>query len=92
MPEKRSAPHPAARLRELIPHGMTVTDLAKHLGVDRVSISMLLNKRRGVSIDMARRLGRAFGTSSRYWMELQLDYDLDHNGRDIHVEPLAALV
>lgn len=82
------AQHPAVRLRELIPEGMTVTDLAKHLGVGRVSMSELLNERRSVSLEMAMRLGRAFGTRTRYWLDLQLDYDLEHAPTNPDVKPL----
>ena len=83
-----AAEHPAVHIRKLIPDGMTVTSLAKHLGVNRVSMSMLLNERRGVSVEMSMRLARAFRTSSRHWLDLQLDYDLAHAPPCPPVRPL----
>ena len=37
---------------------------------------MLLNERAGVSPDMAIRLSKAFGSSARVWLGLQMAYDL----------------
>jgi len=57
--------HPGEILRETINPalGMTIKDVAAHLGVSRAALSELVNERRSVSLDMARRLGAAFGTA-----------------------------
>lgn len=71
-------PHPGEYLREdIMPSlSMTVTDLASHLGVGRVAISNLIHERYGISMDMAARLGQAFGQSTRFWATLQFEHDL----------------
>ena len=78
--EKRGLPpsHPGAYLREdILPAlGMTITDLAKHLGVSRTALSQVVNEKHDVSVIMAQRLGQAFGTGSRFWIALQMHYDL----------------
>ena len=73
-------PHPGEYLREdILPAlNMTVTVLAKHLHVTRQSLSELINGRRDVSVQMAIRLGRAFENGARFWMALQMQYDLWH--------------
>ena len=71
-------PHPGEYLREdIVPAlNMTVTDLADHLGVSRASLSELIHCKRGVSIQMAIRLGQAFQTGARFWVALQGQHDL----------------
>jgi addiction module HigA family antidote len=72
--------HPGEILREtIIPAlGMTIKDVAAHLGVSRAALSELVNEKRSVSLDMARRLGAAFGNGARFWLALQMQYDLWH--------------
>ena len=74
----KNPPHPGRIVRQecLEPLGLTVTDAAKALGVSRNALSELLNKRRGISPEMAIRLSKAFGSSPAVWAGLQLDYDL----------------
>ena len=55
---------------------MTVAQLAAHLGVTRATLSDLLNERKDVSHTMAIRLGKAFRNGTRFWLALQLQYDL----------------
>ena len=55
---------------------MTVTQAAEHLGVGRAAVSALVNERAAVSIEMAHRLAKAFGSSADHWMRMQLAYDL----------------
>jgi len=87
-------PHPGEVLKEdVLPEfGMTVEAFARHLGVKRASISELVNEKRSVSQDMAVRLGKALRTGTRYWLALQLQYDLWRLERDrapkISVAPL----
>lgn len=70
--------HPGEYLKEdILPAlGMSVTDLAAHLRVSRPSISELINQRRGVSTNMAIRLGQAFRNGARFWLALQMQHDL----------------
>ena len=73
-------PHPGehVRLTCLEPLGLSVTNAAMALGVSRQALSSLLNARAGISPVMAIRLSKAFGSSARHWMQLQMNYDLWH--------------
>ena len=73
-------PHPGEYLREdILPAlGMTVTELAQRLNVSRPTLSELVNCKRGVSTQMAIRLGQAFETGARFWVALQGQYDVWH--------------
>lgn len=85
-------PHPGAYLRaDILPAlNMTIKDLAEHLGIARASLSELLNEKRSVSLEMAQRLGRAFGNGTRFWLALQLQYDVWHAERKpkFNVQPI----
>ena len=74
----RRPTHPGATLREdVLPAlGMTQTELARRLGVSRLTVSELLHERRAVSPDMAMRLGKLLGTSPESWLRMQLAVDL----------------
>ena len=77
----------------LEPLGLSVTAAAGHLGVSRQSPSELINERAGVSVDMAIRLTKAFGSSPETWLGLQMAYDLWQARRridDIKVERIEA--
>lgn len=75
---QRKPTHPGEMLREdFIPdYGLTVTGLAEAIGVSRQSVNELLRERRGVSAEMALRLGRLFGNSPEFWLNAQLAVDL----------------
>ena len=53
-----------------------MTEVAKGLGVTRQALSNLINRKAGISIDMAIRLTKAFGSSPETWFGLQMAYDL----------------
>ena len=71
-------PHPGEIIKEFCiePLGLTVTDAAGSLGVTRKTFSALLNRRSGISPEMALRLSKVFGRSPEGWLKLQLQYDL----------------
>ena len=71
-------PHPGGLVRRqcLEPPGLSVTRAAEGLGVTRQALSELVNERVGVSIDMAIRLSKAFGSTPETWLGLQVAYDL----------------
>lgn len=79
---KRGMPptHPGEILRLLYlePLGINQAEAADHLGVARKTLSMLLNGHQGISAEMALRLAKAFNTTPRIWLNLQLTYDLWH--------------
>jgi addiction module HigA family antidote len=71
-------PHPGLILKDLfMPRtGSTLTELATRLNVSRRSISQIVNESRPITVDMANRLARAFGTSAQLWLNLQRDVDV----------------
>lgn len=71
-------PHPGGIVRRqcLEPLGLSVTEAAKGLGITRQALSDFLNEKAGVSVDMAIRLSKAFGSSPETWLALQAAYDL----------------
>lgn len=70
--------HPGPWLKAEIvePHGMTVTDVAGHLGVSRQNMSALLNGHASLSAMMALRFEKAFGISAETMLRMQAGYDL----------------
>ncbi|CDG00415.1 Putative Addiction module antidote protein HigA family [Avibacterium paragallinarum JF4211] len=74
-------PHPAEVIKEdILPElGLTVTQAAKQLGVNRVTFSRLLNGKSAISAEMALRLHAWLGENSpspESWLHQQADYDL----------------
>ena len=71
-------PHPGEIVRHecLEPLGLTVTRAAEGLGVTRQTISDLVNERSRISVEMAVRLSKAFGSTPETWLRLQAAYDL----------------
>jgi addiction module HigA family antidote len=87
--------HPGALIKEMCIEGtgLSVTEVAHKLGVDRTTLSRLLNSHIGISPEMAVRLSLALNTSSEMWMNLQRDYDLwkaEKKRPHLHVEKLIA--
>lgn len=83
--------HPGEILREHM--GQTsVTKLASHLRISRVTLSRLLNGSAGISAEMALKLSEALGTSPELWLNLQTQYDLWQASRSKRkrIAPLAA--
>ena len=60
----------------LEPLGLSVTGAAKGLGVTHQALSRLVNGRAGISVDMAVRLSKAFGSSPETWLHMQTANDL----------------
>jgi len=75
---QRRPVHPGEMLREdfMPDYGLTVSGLADALGVSRQSVNELVRERRAVSPEMALRLGRLFGNSPAFWLNLQRAVDL----------------
>ena len=60
----------------LEPLGLSVTRAAEGLGVTRQALSDLVNENAAVSIEMAIRLSKAFGSNPETWLGMQMAYDL----------------
>jgi len=80
MPKKNQPPvHPGEILLEefLIPMGISQYRLAREISVPPRRINEIVHGKRAVTADTALRLSRYFGTSDRFWLNLQVRYDLE---------------
>ena len=68
-------PHPGEVLREFLPDGMTIEEVARRLGVSRVQLSRILNGHSAISADMAIRIGLLTGTTPESWLAGQAKWD-----------------
>jgi addiction module HigA family antidote len=91
------AVHPGRILRrELDARGLSANALALALRTPSGRITEILNGKRGVSPETAMRLGRYFGNSPRFWLNLQTAYELAIAERELgerisaEVSPAAA--
>ena len=82
--EKLDNIHPGEILKEefLIPLNISSYQLAKSIGVEQSRISQIINKKRSITPDTAVRLSRFFGTSAKFWLNLQNAYDLEEISRN----------
>lgn len=86
------AVHPGRILkRELEARRLSANKLALALRLPSGRITDILNGKRGLSPDTALRLGRYFGNSARFWLNLQTAYELAMAEREIG-EKIAAEV
>ena len=71
--------HPGEILREefLSPLGMSANELALALRVPATRINDIVNEKRGITTDTALRLSRYFGTTPRFWMNVQASWELE---------------
>ena len=79
MAKRRIAPvHPGFYLKELLEElNLSQYRLARELAIPAMRINLVVNGKRPVTAELALRLGRYFGQSPRYWMNLQGRYDMD---------------
>ena len=91
--------HPGAILRDefLVPAGLAVSRAADRLDVSRQTLHRILSGKSAVTADMALRLGRFTGTNPVFWLNLQAQHDLWHQGRELaralrSIHPLEAKV
>ena len=71
--------HPGEQLREefMKPLGLTAYRLAKDLGVPVTRIQAIIGEQRSITGDTALRLGRYFGTTPEFWLNMQRDFELE---------------
>ena len=79
--------HPGEILRDefLKPMDLSVYALARALGISRPRLNEIVLGRRSVTTDTALRLGRYFGMTPEFWINLQTRYDLDVAERTVRV-------
>ena len=71
--------HPGQILKEefLIPLNISAYKLSKDLGIPQTRTSEILKGNRRITADTALRLSQYFGTSAKFWLGLQDDYDIE---------------
>lgn len=69
----RRPTHPGFVFKEdiMIPLGLSVTEAAKRLGISRKQLSLFINEKASLSLEMAIRIAEATGTSVESWMAMQ---------------------
>lgn len=79
MPEKMPPVHPGEILQEefLDPMKISQYRLAMDTSVPPRRINEIVHGKRAITADTALRLSRYFGTSERFWLNLQTRYDLE---------------
>jgi addiction module HigA family antidote len=79
----------------LIPLGISQYRLAKAIGVPPRRINEIVHGKRRITPETGLRMSRALGLSDRYWLNVQLDYDIEiekdrHTAELDAIEPLTA--
>jgi antitoxin HigA-1 len=95
---KRGLPpvHPGEILKEMFleERNITITDLAKGIGVDRSNLSGVVNGKHGISPELAVKLSAYFSNSPQFWLNMQQAYDLFVAERKVNrakIKPYALL-
>lgn len=80
VPTDRVPTHPGEMLLEefLRPMGLSQQQLARSIDVPYQRVNEIVNRRRGITPATALRLGKFFGNSAAFWMNLQLRWELYH--------------
>ena len=74
----RTPIHPGEHLKEALEEtGMSAAELARQLNIPTNRITGILNEQRAITADTALRLARYFGTTERFWLNLQARFDLE---------------
>ncbi len=82
---KLSNVHPGEILLEefLKPMEITAYRLSKSIGIPQTRTSQIIKGKRGITADTALRLSKFFGTSPKFWLGLQDDYDLEEQTKKL---------
>ncbi len=87
--------HPGEILLEefLIPFKVSAYRLSKDIGIPQTRISEIIKGRRRVTADSALRFSKYFGTSPKFWLGLQDDYDLEEEkmAKGLEIESIQQL-
>jgi addiction module HigA family antidote len=77
--ERLNNVHPGEILLEefLKSMGITSHQLANDIVISQIHINEILNGQREITADIALRFSKYFGTTSRFWLGLQNDFDLE---------------
>lgn len=79
--------HPGEILLEefLNPMGLSAYKLSKDLGIPQTRTSQIIKGNRRITADTALRLSKYFGTSVKFWLGLQNDYDIEEEMKTLGV-------
>lgn len=81
--------HPGEVLREefLIPLNISTNRLSKNTGIPQTRVSQILKCKQRITADTALRLSQYFGTTPKFWVGLQDDFDIEEekaaNGNEL---------
>jgi addiction module HigA family antidote len=80
--------HPGEILLEefLKPMEITAYRLSKSIGIPQTRTSQIIKGKRSITADTALRLAKFFGTSPKFWLGLQDDYDLEEQTNKLQQE------
>lgn len=80
--------HPGEILLEefLKPMEITAYRLSKSIGIPQTRTSQIIKGKRGITADTALRFAKFFGTSPKFWLGLQDDYDLEEQTNKLENE------
>ncbi|MDN5848781.1 MAG: HigA family addiction module antitoxin [Nitrococcus sp.] len=78
--------HPGEVLLEefLIPMNISQNRIAREIGVPPRRINQICLGQRAISAETAVLLAKYFGNSARFWLGLQMDYDLEEASKRLH--------
>lgn len=70
--------HPGQILETLFikANELTITEVARALGIARKNLYAVLNGDYAISVEMAFKLGKAFDTTPEFWLQAQMNYDV----------------
>lgn len=70
--------HPGEYLREDVLPALDISKaaFADHLGISRQTLYSVLNGNQSIGTELACRLGKALGNGARFWLTLQMQYDI----------------
>lgn len=77
--------HPGEILLQefIIPMGLSQNKVARAINVPPRRINEIVLEKRSITADTDLRLAKFFGTSPGFWLNLQLEYDLEEKGKEI---------
>jgi addiction module HigA family antidote len=86
--EKLKNIHPGEILLHefLIPLAISAYKLSKEIGIPQTRTSEIIKGNRRITADTALRLSRFFGNSSKFWLGLQADFDIEEEEQNKHNE------
>ncbi|MGR3218669.1 MAG: HigA family addiction module antitoxin [Candidatus Anammoxibacter sp.] len=78
MSRMHNPPHPGEILSGLYiePADLSISEVARNIGVDRKTLSRIINAHASITVEMAIKLAKAFSTTPELWLNAQQSYDL----------------